>query len=311
MTIADGANGGVFSVANECDYEYLLAKLEAPCLEHVYTKKRFLSFASIPDGGIFNIVACPVEYVSFRSGATDENMSQVTSTNEWRNGMDDCSLQWAEEEFRQPTTTRRCKTLQCIDTPEDFYKKRSSRIKDAARGDLWKVYLGSDNLQVAELCSQLAQDYMVHGNYIEAMKMYHKSLSIRQTFLGKNHPTVAKTYNNVGTVYWMQGEHEEAKRMHQLALTTRLDAIEERYSSADDDNKVKRDEEILKPCYSGLLSTGSDDQQSHRPESGTTHTVGTQGSDTISTCSKVQVASTDIPENSHFHHPGLSYLIQH
>ncbi|CAJ1946058.1 unnamed protein product [Cylindrotheca closterium] len=334
VTIADGINGGVYSIANERGWDYLMAKFKAHCLEHAHTKNRFLSYASLPaHGGIFTIVAGPVEYISFPSGGggADDDMSQVTSPNEWHNHVQDdhrssSSSWWSKkegEEGRQTGTTtttitkRRGKILQCIELPADFYKNRPDR-KDA-----WKAHLGNDNLDVAEVCSQLAQDYMVHGNNIEAMKMYRKSLSIRQTFLGKNHPTISKTYSNIGTVYWMQGEHDEARRMHQLALTTRLEAIEERYSSATSDksstssiwgNQVRYADggETMKPCfYSALLSNGLDAPTSHRDESATTHTADTQASDKSSRYSRAQVSSTSaLRTKSTFEHHVSSYLIQ-
>lgn len=234
VTIANGICGGVYSITNEWEWDCLLTKLEAHCLQNVQTSKRCLSFASLPDEGIFTTVLCPVDFISIPLEVKEE--STESQPDHWNTIMDDHSDFVGDDTGSlQSYHARRVRPLQVIGVASDFYHQRWEQARDWIRDDLWKLHLDYDNHdEIAEVCSQLAQDYLVFGNNTEALRMYRKSLVVRLMFLGKNHPTVSKTYNNIGTVHWILGEHEEARRMHQLALTTRLNAIEEQYSQAKD-----------------------------------------------------------------------------
>lgn len=343
LTLANGVNGGVYSMASEWEWGCLLTKLEAHCLQHVNTKKRYHSFASLPDGGIFTIVARPMECISFPiKNCTTQLIPPPVY-------LDDHSTLFGEETGSLQSTLR-TKTLQYLDMPFDFYRKCWDQDKEGARDDMWKGYIVSDHNKIAEVCSQLAQDFLVHGNNIEAMKMYRKSLSIQLTFLGKNHQSVSKTYNNIGTVYWMQGKHEEARRIHELAFTTRLDAIEERYSEGRETiNATERCDKAkggqgVKSYNSVVPSSALHTFQTRTPADVVATKVVpsndtfTKDSSEQSNCSPSpstqpqnesespmnddttrarpphsrmnNLASTTLRENCKFHRPAFSYLIQ-
>ncbi len=78
--------------------------------------------------------------------------------------------------------------------------------------------LGTNHLDVATTCNNLALLYQDQGKYEEAEPLFKRALKISEEVLGPNHPYVATTCNNLALLYQDQGKYEEAEPLYKRAL---------------------------------------------------------------------------------------------
>jgi tetratricopeptide (TPR) repeat protein len=69
--------------------------------------------------------------------------------------------------------------------------------------------------------SNLAENFFLRGDYVQAESHYKKALAIREQNLGYDHPRTASTYESLARLYRVLGRYEEAELLYRKALIIR------------------------------------------------------------------------------------------
>ena len=69
--------------------------------------------------------------------------------------------------------------------------------------------------------SNLAENFFLQGDYVQAESHYKKALAIREQHLGYDHLRTASTYDSLARLYTVLGRYEEAGSLYRKALTIR------------------------------------------------------------------------------------------
>ncbi|MCL2875749.1 MAG: tetratricopeptide repeat protein [Betaproteobacteria bacterium] len=71
--------------------------------------------------------------------------------------------------------------------------------------------LGSESLEMAETCEDIAAVYESQSNYQVALDWYNRALAVREKALGANHPSVVTVYGRVAAIRQRLGEKDETR----------------------------------------------------------------------------------------------------
>ena len=99
-------------------------------------------------------------------------------------------------------TTRR--PSRCINARWTSGRRRSGRSPD-----------------VAASLNDLANLYLLKGDYAKAEPLYKRALNIREKALGPEHPNVATSLNNLALIYYSKGDYAKAEPLYKRALDIR------------------------------------------------------------------------------------------
>ena len=93
---------------------------------------------------------------------------------------------------------------------------------------LRKVILGEKHLDYAQSLNNLANLYLVRGNFAQAEPLYKASLKIRKEVLGEKHPEYANTLDNLAVLYKNMGNYAKAELLYQENLKIRKENLGEK-----------------------------------------------------------------------------------
>ena len=81
--------------------------------------------------------------------------------------------------------------------------------------------MGSEHLDVATACNNLALNCHAQGRYDEAEPLYRRALAIQEKVLGLRHADVGITLDNLAELYRLQGRDAEAEPLSIRSLAIR------------------------------------------------------------------------------------------
>jgi CHAT domain-containing protein/uncharacterized protein HemY len=87
--------------------------------------------------------------------------------------------------------------------------------------NLRKVILGEKHLDYAQSLNNLANLYLVRGNFAQAEPLYKASLKIRKEVLGEKHLEYANTLDNLAILYKNMGNYAKAEPLYKENLKIR------------------------------------------------------------------------------------------
>ena len=99
----------------------------------------------------------------------------------------------------------------------------AERAVQMARGEM-----DHDRAYLANVLSSLADLYIFHKFYAQAIPLYGEVISIRESEIGLDDPELGPAYNNIALVYKTLGHYEDAEPYIQRAI-----AVKERNFGAD------------------------------------------------------------------------------
>ena len=88
-----------------------------------------------------------------------------------------------------------------------------------------KTFPVLDVLEEAESLHSLAQEFASQGRYLQAEKLYQRSLAIREKGLGSSHPKVAESLHYLALVCVKKGLYSKAETLFKRSLSIREQAF--------------------------------------------------------------------------------------
>jgi tetratricopeptide (TPR) repeat protein len=92
----------------------------------------------------------------------------------------------------------------------------AERAVQMARGEM-----GHDRAYLANVISSLADLYVLHQFYAQAIPLYGEVISIRESEIGLDDPELGSAYNNIALVYKTLGHYEDAEPYVQRAIAVK------------------------------------------------------------------------------------------